>query len=218
MPKLGVFPSKEADLNSYFQTVVPYLVSNATRLLVVTANQTLLNSSLAAWNASFPASQNINLRTKTIVQSKDVAKENLMVAIRRVYDDIPASVLTLQDRNTLNLDLPSGSKTPSPVPTQKPIAQVDTSKRLTHTISFTNQDGTAAKPAGVRGCQIWHKVGVAPASIADLDFITSDTASPYIQQFDVADAGKTVHYWLRWENTRGETGPWSDVISATITG
>lgn len=218
MPKLGVFPSKEADLNSYFQTVVPYLISNATRLLVSTQNQTLMTSGLTAWNAAFPASQNINLRTKTIVQSKDTARDNLMEVLRRIYDDIPASALTLQDRNTLNLSDRSASKTPSPVPTQKPIAQVDTSNRLTHTISFTNQDGTDAKPAGVRDCQIWHKIGDAPTSVSDLDFLATDTASPYLKQFDVADAGKMVHYWLRWENTRGETGPWSDVISATITG
>jgi len=32
----------------------------------------------------------------------------------------------------------------------------------------------------------------------------------------MADAGKTAYYALRWENTRGETGPWSDVVSATI--
>ena len=31
-----------------------------------------------------------------------------------------------------------------------------------------------------------------------------------------ADGGKTAHYMLRWENTRGEPGPWSETASATI--
>ncbi|MEK6257559.1 MAG: hypothetical protein AABP62_02975 [Planctomycetota bacterium] len=28
----------------------------------------------------------------------------------------------------------------------------------------------------------------------------------------------SAYYWLRWENTKGETGPWSAMVSATITG
>jgi len=31
-------------------------------------------------------------------------------------------------------------------------------------------------------------------------------------------AGKTVYYWLRWVNTRGEAGPWSSVASAMVVG
>ena len=34
--------------------------------------------------------------------------------------------------------------------------------------------------------------------------------------FAGADGGKTAHYMLRWESTRGEPGPWSDTASATI--
>ena len=33
---------------------------------------------------------------------------------------------------------------------------------------------------------------------------------------DPADGGKTAHYLFRWANTRGEPGPWSETISATI--
>ena len=42
------------------------------------------------------------------------------------------------------------------------------------------------------------------------------SATPYLQPHDAGNAGKTACYALRWENTRGETGPWSDVVSATI--
>ena len=34
--------------------------------------------------------------------------------------------------------------------------------------------------------------------------------------FDGADGGKQAHYMLRWVNTRGETGPWSETATATI--
>ena len=41
-------------------------------------------------------------------------------------------------------------------------------------------------------------------------------AGDYIPHPDGADANKVAHYMLRWESTRGETGPWSETASATI--
>jgi hypothetical protein len=31
-----------------------------------------------------------------------------------------------------------------------------------------------------------------------------------------ADRNKVAHYMLRWESTRGETGPWGEQVSATV--
>jgi hypothetical protein len=218
MPKNGVFPSKETDLNIYFNVVVPYLLENRIRLLISQANQDLISLKLEAWNEIFPQSQNSNTKTKTIIQIKDEAKEELMTALRAVYADIPASIWTIEDRNTLNMPERSTSKTPVPVPTTVPIGQVNTSRRLEHTISFTNEDGSSAKPFGVHGCQIWYKIGTPAVDPSELSFMFTDTSSPHIHQFNGEHVGKNVYYWLRWENTRGETGPWSDVVMATITG
>ena len=49
-------------------------------------------------------------------------------------------------------------------------------------------------------------------------YITTDTATPFTVNFDGADAGKTVYYWLRWVNTRSERGPWSSQVSAMVVG
>ena len=74
-----------------------------------------------------------------------------------------------------------------------------------------------AKPDGVRGAQIWVKIGdPAPLDPSELTFLATDTRTPYVATFDGADANKVAHYMLRWENTRGETGPWSETASATI--
>jgi hypothetical protein len=49
-------------------------------------------------------------------------------------------------------------------------------------------------------------------------FVALDTSTPYLLEHDAADAGKLAHYLLRWVNTRSETGPWSETVSATIAG
>ena len=69
----------------------------------------------------------------------------------------------------------------------------------------------------MRGAQIWVKIGdPAPADPSELTFLATDTRTAYLAKFDGADAKKVVHYMLRWESTRGETGPWSETASATI--
>lgn len=218
MPNLRPFPSKEGELNIYFQVAVPYLLENRVRLLISQANQDLIDQTLVLWQETYPLSQNVNTRTKTIIQTKDEIKETLIDGLRAIYADIPASIWTLEDRNTLNVHERSTTRTPVPVPTTIPIGQVDTSRRLEHTISFTNEDGSLAKPHGVRGCQIWFKVGEAPIDPSELSYMATDTASPHIYHFNGELAGKNVYYWLRWENNRGEVGPWSDAVMATITG
>jgi len=43
-----------------------------------------------------------------------------------------------------------------------------------------------------------------------------DTRTPYTLDFDGPDGGKNAHYMLRWVNTKGEKGPWSETATATI--
>ena len=43
---------------------------------------------------------------------------------------------------------------PAPVPSTRPVANVDTSQRLTHIVHFMNEGATSkAKPKGVQGCE-----------------------------------------------------------------
>ena len=61
-----------------------------------------------------------------------------------------------------------------------------------------------------------HRSVHPPCRTSALAFLAVDTRTPYVAAFDGADAGKTAHYMLRWVNSRGETGPWTETASATI--
>jgi hypothetical protein len=225
----GIFPNPDAEFSVYINNAINYLnvAGNKSRLVLTpTANAqlttalSLLSTANTGWNAVFALSQNPAMRTKTVTDTKNTLRDQLETALRTVYDDIPKSVLSPADRDTLGIGQQHSSGAPVPVPTSRPLAQVDTSQRLQHTISFVDSETptSRAKPEGVRGCQIWYKVGSTVGDPRELTFAATDTRSPYVLQFDGADAGKMVYYWLRWENTRGEIGPWSDVVSATIGG
>jgi len=50
------------------------------------------------------------------------------------------------------------------------------------------------------------------------DYPATATATPYLVELDPTKAGQTAHYLGRWVSTRGDTGPWSETVSATVTG
>ena len=228
MASKGIFPAPDADFNIYINNSVNYLNTAAVKARLVltptaTAALTRVNANLSTavtgWNVLYPQSQNPAVRTKTITDSKNNVRSLIEDDVRIIVDDIPKSVLTQTDRDTLHIAAPSTGGAASPIPTSKPVGSIDTSQRLQHTISFVdaNSPTSRAKPDGVRGCQIWIKIGnPAPTDPSELTFVATDTRSPYIMQFDGADATKNAFYWLRWENTRGEVGPWSDAVMATI--
>ena len=218
MPKQKPFPSKEAELDIYFRLVVAHITTHFIRLHVSETNKVAANEALKEWNIIFPLSQNSNIRTKSIVANKNSVRDTLMSILRKIYADIPQSILTVEDRNAIGLiERKSTRTTPAP-PTTHPIGYINTINRLQHTISFTDEDGSLAKPKGVRGCQIWCKVGEPVTDVQELSFLAMSSASPYVHKFDIPAAGKTVYYWLRWENTRGKTGPWSAAVTATVNG
>ena len=77
--------------------------------------------------------------------------------------------------------------------------------------------GQFPSPVGAGAVQVRVKVGdPAPVDPTELTFVAIDTRTPYTLDFAGADGGKTAHYMLRWESTRGETGPWSVTASATV--
>lgn len=62
-------------------------------------------------------------------------------------------------------------------------------------------------------------MGVADQDGAgDMHFLGLDTATPYLASYGQEDGGKTAYYRARWVGTRGQLGPWSEVVEATVVG
>jgi hypothetical protein len=73
------------------------------------------------------------------------------------------------------------------------------------------------KPAGQHGVEVaWLISSTPPARWDELIHSTVDTRSPFRISFENDQRGKTVYFALRWENTRGERGRWSDIMVAII--
>jgi hypothetical protein len=215
-------PDGDEDFNVFINTFVNYVSTHAVNLGVPPATATALSDALLVWTDSLAAHDTAQIAATSARTVKDSARDALTIVTRTTARSIQANPTVSDEIRTLmGLPIRDDSRSRPPVPTTKPLGQVDTSQRLQHTLHWRDETmpNSKAKPTGVRGAEIWVFIGpMPPSDPAQARFVALDTASPYLLVHDPSDAGKLAHYLLRWMNTRGEPGPWSETISATITG
>ena len=171
-----------------------------------------------------PANVTAQQAAQSARQAKDDSRDALESLIRALVKRLQvSSAVDDTERAALGITVSDKIRTAAGDITTRPIGVVDTSQRLRHEIRFSDEATPTkrAKPAGVMGCEIWVKVlpagEAAPSGADGLSFLSLDTASPYIAEYDGANGGKTAHYMLRWVKSSGDKGPWSETVSATIT-
>ena len=111
------------------------------------------------------------------------------------------------------------SKTPVPPPAEAPLITVDTGSRLQHTLRFSFGEGRGrAKPAGTTGYGVWAAVGGAtpPTDLSACTFLGIASKGSFTRDYPGADGGKTVWYIAACLNAKGERGPLSETVAATI--
>jgi len=214
-------PSPDGDFDAWQINFITYASANAAALgLDPLVDIPPLTAAQGVWTSDYPANTAAQAAAQSARQAKDVARGGLEGVIRPLVARLQASPdVDDAERQALGIPVRDAIPTATDVPKTRPVVSVDTSQRLQHTIGFADEATPTrkAKPAGVRGAQVWVKIGdPAPVDPSELTFLATDTRTPYVAAFDGADANKVAHYMLRWENTRGETGPWSETASATI--
>ncbi len=156
--------------------------------------------------------------SKAATATKEGSRAPLVAALRTRRDMAKASGAT--EAQMAATALPFGGDKVPPTATV-PAGSVDSSERLRHTINWTEATtpDNKRRPRGAMGAEIYVKLdGPPPTDEKQCTFLTVDSATPYVAQYDGADGGKMAHYLMRWRMRDGSTGAWSETISATITG
>ena len=181
-----------------------------------------MTAAVATWSTAYPAHNAAAAAATAATTNKDQARTVIESLTRPLIQQLQASPkVTNAQRNTMKITVRATTRTRASVPQTAPMATADTSRRLQHIIDFRDSASpkSKAKPAGVAGCEIWGKVGSpAPTDISQMAYVATDSGTPYLAEYTGAQAGQMACYWLRWINTRGEKGPWSEPVSATIAG
>lgn len=216
-------PTRDTEFLAWAQNFVNYVNTHEAELGIEPDQTVNLTPRLTAFSATMSANTAAADAARGAKQDKDIAREQLEDTVRVLVRQLQASPMVDDgERAAMGITVKDAIRTMAAAAATRPVGMADTSQRLRHEISFFDEATPTrrAKPEGASGCEIWVKLNgpgePAPADPKEFSFVALDTASPYVLDFDGADASKTAHYILRWVLKGGAKGPWSETVSATI--
>lgn len=214
-------PRGDAELLEFAQNFVDKIDGNEAYYGLKAADSPVLTERLDSLRAAYNNYNAVQTTVQSALRAKDAERTALVAQLRSLARTVQkADAVTNAKRADLQITIPDSFSVPDGPPQSRPAAEIDTSEPLRHTVKFYDLESEGrGKPPGVRGAEIWCKTdGAATMNEEDYRYLGTDTASPYLAVHKPENVGKQAHYLLRWVNTRGEYGAWSNPVSATITG
>jgi hypothetical protein len=160
-------------------------------------------------------------RTPTETTALESAQKDFVKVYRLLYTGYMKNNPLVTDEDLIGAGMPkrhTGGNTPAPIPTGIITTTKDTSKPGVVGFHYRDRDATGnAKPYGVHGAElVWEILDTPPDDWSKLTHSTFSTRTPALLSFTGTQRGKTLYFAIRWENTRGQKGPWNDIDSVII--
>jgi hypothetical protein len=158
-------------------------------------------------------------RTPTVLGQRNDAYAVAVPLIRAAAMIIQAQPTTTSEvRAMYQITIPSGTRTPVPVPTAVPDLSVQqiTSGMITLRAKTLGVYGNA-KPPGTINTRIYRKTGaVAPTSIDDATFVGILSKRFFVDDVSALASGLQVWYIAVFATATGKVGPESSAITCNI--
>jgi hypothetical protein len=213
-------PTRDADFNVRQQTISEAAETNMVDWqLDVDWMGAEFTPKKNAWLNAWENYLNPDTRTPVFTLAKQVARKGYEPPLRRLVQMLESNPrVSVTDLKAMGIEIPDHTNTPAPVDTTFPASQSDVSMIRFVKVFFHDFDSTnKAKPKGQHGAEMrWMILEAPPVGVKELINSVFDTNSPFTLEFEDAERGKTLYYCLRWENTRGQKGPWSEIESAIV--
>ncbi|EDX73626.1 hypothetical protein MC7420_6674 [Coleofasciculus chthonoplastes PCC 7420] len=215
-------PRSDADFNNWQANFVTALTNYLSDLGLTAEDITSITTAQTEWTTAYNNHIIAQSAADSARQEKDDSRQTYKTELRRVVNQLQVNPqITDAMRQGLGITVPKSSSSAVGVPTTRPLPRVELKGRYQLEIHFVDETTPTrkAKPSGMIGSEIWVKIGdPPPTDPKELTFVALDTATPYVMEFSGEDVGKTAYFMLRWVNTKGESGPWSQTVSMMIPG
>jgi hypothetical protein len=213
------FPKREAELLEWFKNFSSVLTAKAAAWNVPANAASDLAAKVAAYETIYNAAKGEN-RTKALILEKNEKRGALKSDVRNIknkYIDYNDTVPD-PDRERLGVPIRDRKPTPKPKPTSRPMLEVLPTNNRQHTATAINQaTGKKTKPEDAYGVNYsWEIRDTAPANAEDLRHSVFRRKTTEVFDYEEGDRGKRVYYAACYENAKGESGPWSDIVEAII--
>jgi hypothetical protein len=203
-------------VNTFLATLQPLLE----QLGFPPATYELLVALKNTFATALSATEAAATRTSTKIKARNAARKALEQTLRQAIREYLTynHLLTDEQRDALGLPIHDGKPTPVPVPTTTIEAKVSLPAPATIDIHFHDAESEhRAKPMGVHGAEFRYAIlDEPPVDWSQLSQSEFATRTPLQLVFSGYDRGKTLYFSGRWENSRGEKGPWNDIQSVII--
>lgn len=213
-------PNKEDQFAAFVHNFVNQLTQHPDRYHIGTERVDRVTSLMNLWDTTVTDAVAARDAARAATLRKDQSRYSLEEVVRELSRIIQADPdVTDEDRELAGLPVRKTTRTPVPPPKTVPTGTVIGTERLQQTLTYSDASTPTrrARPDGVTGCEVWVAVAeVAPTNPADYRFVVLSTRTPEVVTFAPEEGGRTAHYLLRWVNGKGQQGPLSAPISATI--
>jgi hypothetical protein len=211
-------PQKDSKLVAWSDNFYHTVSDNATKWEIPADEIAALKTADAAFAAVYLQADS-PIRDSIIVKEKNAARKALVDKIREMTRfRLQNPVITEADRTRLGITVRDVDPTNIPVPGTRPNLDIRVIDFRRLEIQFHDMDSESkAKPYGVNGAVINYALLDTPPDSTDaLAHSVLATRTPHILEFTEAERGKTVYIAMRWQNEKGQKGPWSEIESAIV--
>jgi hypothetical protein len=183
--------------------------------------QEVLLKSHGVFSGAFNAWRDKSKRTLVISEKLKTAREEFEPLFRQLAGMLKRSPL-VSDADLVSMGLPTrheGGKKPAPVATEAPWYHAISRRPRSVDVEYGNQEtGKHGKPDGQHGAECRWMIIDTPrvVHLRELTNSNFDTRTPLVLEFEDEQRGWTVYYAMRWENTRGEKGPFGLIESVIV--
>jgi hypothetical protein len=222
MTNSDFIPRGDGDFNDWQKNFISLVNPNLPAWAIPATAFAALTPLQTAWTNSWNAASNKKNRTPAQTEAKILARKPFEKAIRKFIRQWIAfnSSVTDDQRRQMSLHVSDTTRTRVATPAMiAPSVTVDKVAHLLHKLRMVDPGNpkTRGKPKGMRAIQVYRFIGTAaPADSSAYQHLGDATKFSYVSNF--ADAGvlKKAWYIVRYVNSRGEAGPFSDAVSAAI--
>jgi hypothetical protein len=172
---------------------------------------------ISAFLSAYTSWENEKQRDKEKIDAIAAARKDLEPLLKRMtglLQAFPPEIVSDTDLDLMGIPpRPSGKRIPAPVAPNVPGYRTGLPEAFRVQVHFFDKARGSGKPDGQHGVEIASLVSTATEGITQADLVHSsfDTNSPCTFDFPDTDRGKRFYFSLRWENSRGEKGPWTPV-------
>jgi hypothetical protein len=215
-------PTKDSIFDGWYQSLINYVDTKtsgsnpAWPTVPVEAAETIIDA-FQPWHTAYVKTQSPHTAVDTEAKNDArAAAERLIRAFVNQYLRFPP--VTNEDRTAMEIPNHDTTPTPIPVPTTRPEFGLKVKDLRRLDVDFHDQDSASkAKPYGYDGAVIfWSVLDTPPLRQEDLTRSELATRTPHTLSFEETERGKRVYIALRWQNEKGEKGPWSELQDAIV--